>query len=89
MCLHTTTYVSSYYYMCPHTNTYVSSYYYMWPHTTVCVLILLYVSSYYYTYAGEKNEIIALSKALKRAVKLFYYHGEHKDARGQDVCPTL
>ena len=46
--------MSSYYYMCPHTTTCVSSYYYVslllvfCPHTTTCVLILLHVSSYYY-----------------------------------------
>jgi hypothetical protein len=34
MCPHTTTYVSSYYYMCPHTTVYVSAYYYVCPRTT-------------------------------------------------------
>ncbi len=59
MCPHTTTYVSSYYYicvlvllhMCPHTTTYVSSDYnicvlilqHMCLHTTICVLILQYM----------------------------------------------
>ena len=31
---------------------------------------------------GEKNEIIALGKALKRNVCLYYYHGERKDGKG-------
>ena len=58
MCPHTTTYVSSSYYICVlmlvymSTTIYVSSYYYMCPHTTlyvsssyyICVLMLLYLS---------------------------------------------
>ncbi len=62
MCPHTTTYVSSYYYVCVLVLLYicvlvllVSSHYYMCPHTTIyvssfyyiCVLILLYMSSCY------------------------------------------
>ena len=56
MCPHTSTCVSSYYYMCPHTTIIVSSYYYLHPHTTInlssyyCLYphTTINVSSYYY-----------------------------------------
>ncbi len=49
-CLHTATFVSTYYYMCAliHTTVCASSYYYICALILLCVLILLYVSSYYY-----------------------------------------
>jgi hypothetical protein len=56
MCPHTTTHVSSYYYicvliqlhMCPHTTIYVSSYYY------TCVLILLYMCPHTTIHASSR-----------------------------------
>ena len=55
LCLHTTVYVSSSYFMCPHTTISVSSYYCICVLKLPCVLILqmcphtnIYVSSYYY-----------------------------------------
>jgi hypothetical protein len=80
-CLHTATFVSTYYYMCAliHTTICASSYYYicalillhLCPHTSICVLILLYVPSYYYM-CPHTNYVVFITTQTCHGGPLYY-----------------